>query len=170
MSDRAEELLARLRAEQETDTKAKRSILWFLAVIGGITIIAGIVVLVIKLLRPDYLEDGDEEFDDDFDDFFAEEAEETPDSDKVLSFNEEPAENEDGVYDDDIFAEEDEDLKSRPAPAAVLKNVSGRIREGAEIVGDRVKNVVQDVKKKVSKEEEDIFAAEEPAAEEASED
>lgn len=56
------------------DDKAKRTILWILAIVGAVTAIAAIAYAVYRFFTPDYLEDFEEDFEDDFeDDYFEDE-------------------------------------------------------------------------------------------------
>ena len=55
---------------KKDDEKAKKTLLWVLAVVGAVAAIAGIAYAVYKFFTPDYLEDFEEDFEDDFDDDF----------------------------------------------------------------------------------------------------
>ena len=50
-------------------------IVWALAIVGAVVVIAGIAYAVYRYLTPDYLEDFEDDFDDDFDDYFEDEEE-----------------------------------------------------------------------------------------------
>ena len=60
------ELLGRKKAEEKKANK----LLWVLAIIGAIAVVAAIAYAVYRYLTPDYLEDFEDDFDDDFDDDF----------------------------------------------------------------------------------------------------
>jgi len=68
-----EELLATLKKKEEE--KDKNTVLWVLAIIGAVAVVAGIAFAVYRFFAPDYLEDFEEDFDDDFDDYFEDEEE-----------------------------------------------------------------------------------------------
>ena len=51
---------------KKDSSKAKKTILWILAIIGTIAAIAGIAYAVYRWLTPNYLEDFEEEFEDDY--------------------------------------------------------------------------------------------------------
>lgn len=59
---------------KKEDDKAKKVVLWVLAIVGAVAAVAGIAYVVYRFFAPDYLEDFEEEFEDDFeDDFFDDE-------------------------------------------------------------------------------------------------
>lgn len=77
-----EELLAMAKLsslfEKKEDEQCKK-LLWGLAIVGAIAVIAGIAAAVYHYLAPDYLDDIEDEFEDDFfDDDEEEVAEEAP--------------------------------------------------------------------------------------------
>ena len=51
---------------KKDECKAKKAILWILAIIGAMAAVAAIAYAVYRFLTPDYLEDFEEEFEDDF--------------------------------------------------------------------------------------------------------
>ncbi|MBQ8802041.1 MAG: DUF4366 domain-containing protein [Tyzzerella sp.] len=53
---------------KKDECKAKKVILWILAVVGAVAAVAAIAYAVYRFLTPDYLEDFEEEFEDDFED------------------------------------------------------------------------------------------------------
>ena len=55
--------------------KAKKTVLWILAVVGAVAAIAGIAYAVYRFVTPKYLEEFEEDFDDDFEDEFFEDEE-----------------------------------------------------------------------------------------------
>ena len=68
------ELLQNREIQQKKEEKKCNIILWIMAVIGGIAVIAAIAYAVYCFVTPDYLDDFDDDFDDDFeDDFFEDE-------------------------------------------------------------------------------------------------
>ena len=71
--NRAEELLAQVLKKEKEECKACKIILWVLAVVGIIAAVAGIAYAVYRFVKPDYLEDYEDDIDDEFDyddDFF----------------------------------------------------------------------------------------------------
>ncbi|MBR5047381.1 MAG: DUF4366 domain-containing protein [Eubacterium sp.] len=64
-----EELLALAKInsllEKREDEQFKK-VLWALAIIGALAVIAGVAVAVYRYLSPDYLDDIEDEFEDDF--------------------------------------------------------------------------------------------------------
>ena len=73
LNEKIEDLLAALKKKE--DEKEKNTVLWVLAIIGAVAVVAGIAFAVYRFFAPDYLEDFEEDFDDDFDDFFEDEEE-----------------------------------------------------------------------------------------------
>lgn len=66
-ASKVNELLGRKKVEEKKTCKW----VWVLAIIGAITVIAGVAYAVYRYMTPDYLEDFDDDFEDDFeDDFF----------------------------------------------------------------------------------------------------
>ena len=57
---------------KEEEDKKKNCILWVLAIIGAVAVVAGIAYAVYRFFTPDYLDDFEDDFDDDFDDDFFE--------------------------------------------------------------------------------------------------
>ena len=73
-----EELLAATKLNdllhRKQEEKQKNVLLWVLAVIGAVAVVAGIAYAVYRYFTPDYLDDLDEEFDEELaDEFFEEE-------------------------------------------------------------------------------------------------
>lgn len=58
---------------KKNECKAKKVVIWVLAIVGVIAAVAGIAYAVYRFLTPDYLEDFEEEFEDEFEDDFVEE-------------------------------------------------------------------------------------------------
>lgn len=57
--------------KKNEEEKAKRTILWVLAIIGTVVAVAAIAYAVYRFFSPDFLEDFEDEFDEDFEaDFF----------------------------------------------------------------------------------------------------
>ena len=73
LNEKIEDLLAALKKKE--DEKEKNTVLWVLAIIGAVAVVAGIAFAVYRFFAPDYLEDFEEDFDDDFDDYFEDEEE-----------------------------------------------------------------------------------------------
>lgn len=71
--NRIEDLVAALQKREEE--KNKNTVLWILAIVGAVSVVAGIAYAVYRLFTPDYLEDFEEDFDDDFDDYFEDDEE-----------------------------------------------------------------------------------------------
>ena len=91
-----EELLAMAKLnsliEKKEDEQFKK-VLWALAIIGALAVIAGVAVAVYRYLTPDYLDDIDDEFEDDFfDDEEDEEDEEEAVEEEEVKEEEAPAE------------------------------------------------------------------------------
>ena len=78
--NRIEDLVAALQKREEE--KNKNTVLCMLAIVGAVSVVAGIAYAVYCFFTPDYLEDFEDDFDDDF-------FEDEEDDDKA----EEPAEN-----------------------------------------------------------------------------
>ena len=74
--NRIEDLVAALQKREEE--KNKNTVLWILAIVGAVSVVAGIAYAVYRFFTPDYLEDFEDDFDDDFDDDFFEDEEEAP--------------------------------------------------------------------------------------------
>lgn len=51
---------------KKDECKAKKVVVWVLAIIGVVAAIAAIAYAVYRFLTPDYLEDFEDEFEDDF--------------------------------------------------------------------------------------------------------
>lgn len=71
--NRIEDLVAALQKREEE--KNKNTVLWILAIVGAVSVVAGIAYAVYRFFTPDYLEDFEEDFDDDFDDYFEDDEE-----------------------------------------------------------------------------------------------
>ena len=88
-----QELIDAVKAKNE---ETENKLVWCLALIGGIVIVALVAYAVYRFLTPDYYDDyDDDDFDDDFDDFDdddadEDDAEEAPEEDAPA--DEEPAE------------------------------------------------------------------------------
>ena len=54
------------------ECKAKKVVLWVLAIVGVIAAVAAIAYAVYRFLTPDYLEDFEDEFEDDFEEDYVE--------------------------------------------------------------------------------------------------
>lgn len=52
--------------KKRDEDKAKKTILWILAIVGAIVAIAGIAYAVYRFFTPDYLEDFEDDFEDDY--------------------------------------------------------------------------------------------------------
>ena len=76
-----EDLLAAVKInsllEKKEDEEFKK-VLWVLAIVGAVAVIAGIAAAVYKYLSPDYLDDIEDEFEDDFFDDDDDDEEEAP--------------------------------------------------------------------------------------------
>ena len=93
--NRIEDLVAALQKREEE--KNKNTVLWILAIVGAVSVVAGIAYAVYRFFTPDYLEDFEEDFEDDFDDdfdddFFEDEKAEEKKSEKKEERAEEKAE------------------------------------------------------------------------------
>ena len=75
-----------LMAKKE-DEQVKK-VLWILAIIGAVAVVAGIAVAVYRYLSPDYLDDIEDEFEDDF---FDDDDDDEDDEDEEEETAEEPA-------------------------------------------------------------------------------
>lgn len=71
--NRIEDLVAALQKREEE--KNKNTVLWILAIVGAVSVVAGIAYAVYRFFTSDYLEDFEEDFDDDFDDYFEDDEE-----------------------------------------------------------------------------------------------
>lgn len=60
--------LKELVAQKEKEDKKWDILVWILAIIGVIVVVAGVAYAVYRYLHPDYLEDFDDEFEDEFED------------------------------------------------------------------------------------------------------
>lgn len=59
------------RKDEEMEAKKKNNtLIWVLAIIGTVVVIAAIAFVIYKFVVPDYLEDFDDDFEDFDDDFF----------------------------------------------------------------------------------------------------
>ena len=61
---------------KKPEKKKCNVLLWVLAIVGAVAVIAAVAYAVYRYLKPDYLEDFEDEFEDDFEDEFDEEFEE----------------------------------------------------------------------------------------------
>ncbi|MDD3337874.1 MAG: hypothetical protein PHS82_03360 [Lachnospiraceae bacterium] len=74
--NKLDDIIARLKKQEEEQQKPKHTLLWILAIIGCVAAVAGIAYGVYRFFTPDYLEDFEDDFDDDFDDYFEDEDDE----------------------------------------------------------------------------------------------
>lgn len=102
-----QELIDAVKAKNE---ESENKLVWGLALIGGIVIVAIIAYAVYRFLTPDYYDDyDDDDFDDDFDDF-------EDDDDDYDEVDEEPeAEAEEPAAEEE--AEESEETEEAPEDA-----------------------------------------------------
>ena len=66
-----DEILATIKANEIMKKKEEKKcncLLWILAIVGAVAVIAGIAYAVYRYMTPDYLDDFDDDFDDDFED------------------------------------------------------------------------------------------------------
>lgn len=65
-----DELLEVIKAKEllKKEDEKKNCLLWILAIVGAVAVIAGIAYAVYRYMTPDYLDDFDDDFDDDFED------------------------------------------------------------------------------------------------------
>lgn len=66
LDDLLEVIKAKELLKKEDDRRT--CVLWVLAIVGAIAVIAGIAYAVYRYMTPDYLDDFDDDFDDDFED------------------------------------------------------------------------------------------------------
>ena len=86
-----DEMIEWVKMSELLQKKEKKNVLlWILAVIGAVVVIAGIAYAVYRYLTPDYLDDIEDEFEDDFfdddeEDYMddEEEAEEVPEEEEA---------------------------------------------------------------------------------------
>ena len=69
--NRIEDLIAALQKREEE--KNKNTVLWILAIVGAVAVVAGIAYAVYRFFTPDYLEDFEDDFEDDLDEYFEDE-------------------------------------------------------------------------------------------------
>ena len=73
--EKMNEILEMIKVSELLQKKEKKNVLvWILAVIGAVVVVAGIAYAVYRYMTPDYLEDFDDDFDDEFEDEEYEEA------------------------------------------------------------------------------------------------
>lgn len=68
---RLDEIMDAIRTNdllKKKEEKKNNCLIWGLAIIGAVVVVAGIAYAVYRYLTPDYLEDFDDDFDDDFED------------------------------------------------------------------------------------------------------
>lgn len=58
-----------LRRKEEKEEAKNNLIIWCLAILGVVLVVGVVAVIVYNYLKPDYLEDFEDDFDDEFDDF-----------------------------------------------------------------------------------------------------
>lgn len=65
-----DELLEVIKSKEimKKEDDKKNCVLWILAIVGAVAVIAGIAYAVYRYMTPDYLDDFDDDFDDDFED------------------------------------------------------------------------------------------------------
>lgn len=65
-----DELLEVIKTKElmKKEDDKKNCIIWILAIVGAVAVIAGIAYAVYRYMTPDYLDDFDDDFDDDFED------------------------------------------------------------------------------------------------------
>lgn len=82
MTNRLDELLSaaklnELLHKKEEEEKKQNCLLWALAIIGAVAVVAGIAYAVYRYFTPNYLDDFEDDFEDDFDDDFFDDEEGT---------------------------------------------------------------------------------------------
>ena len=68
---RLDEIMEAIKTNEflkKKEEKKNNCLIWVLAIVGAVAVIAGIAYAVYRYLTPDYLEDFDDDFDDDFED------------------------------------------------------------------------------------------------------
>lgn len=73
--NKLDELMALLQKQEKEEEKCKNTVMWVLAIIGAVVVVAGIAYAVYRFFTPDYLEDFEDDFEDDFDNYFDDEDE-----------------------------------------------------------------------------------------------
>lgn len=66
--DEVLELIKKNELLKKKEDEKKNCLIWILAIVGAIAVIAGIAYAVYRYMTPDYLDDFDDDFDDDFED------------------------------------------------------------------------------------------------------
>lgn len=66
--DEVLELVKKNEFLKKKENEKKNCLLWILAIVGTVAVIAGIAYAVYRYMTPDYLDDFDDDFDDDFED------------------------------------------------------------------------------------------------------
>lgn len=80
-----DELLEVLKTRElrKKEDEKKNCLVWILAILGAVAVIAGIAYAVYRYMTPDYLDDFDDDFDDDFEDEDEESEEEKAEESKT---------------------------------------------------------------------------------------
>ena len=100
-----QELIDAVKAKNE---ETENKLIWCLALIGGVVIVAIIAYAVYRFLTPDYYDDyDDDDFDDDFDDFDDDDADFEDVEEEPAAEEEEPAAEEEAEEAPAEEAEED---------------------------------------------------------------
>lgn len=88
-----DELLEVIKTKEllKKEDDKKTCILWILAIVGAVAVIAGIAYAVYRYMTPDYLDDFDDDFDDDFEDEDEEDAPEAEEKEEAPKAEEEAA-------------------------------------------------------------------------------
>lgn len=66
--DEVLELIKKNELLRKKDDEKKNCLVWILAIVGAVAVIAAIAYAVYRYMTPDYLDDFDDDFDDDFED------------------------------------------------------------------------------------------------------
>lgn len=99
-----QELIDAVKAKNE---ETENKLVWGLALVGGIVIVAIIAYCVYRFLTPDYYDDyDDDDFDDDFDDFDDDDFEEVDEEEPEEEAAEEPVEEEEAPAEEEEKEEE----------------------------------------------------------------
>lgn len=77
------EVLKTRELRKKEEDKKKNCLVWILAILGAVAVIAGIAYAVYRYMTPDYLDDFDDDFDDDFEDEDEESEEEAAEESKT---------------------------------------------------------------------------------------
>lgn len=80
MMAKLDEILAEIKANEllkKKEDEKNKCLIWILAIVGAVAVIAAIAYAVYRYMTPDYLDDFDDDFDDDFEDEDLDEAAQT---------------------------------------------------------------------------------------------